>query len=284
MSDIDKRDNAELVFTGADGEPFTTSLVIATETGVEHRAVLQLIRNNLADFEEFGLVAFEMRARSEGQHGGGSVTYANLSESQATLLLTYMRNSDIVRAFKKRLVHSFYAMRQALTAPQQPAFLIPKTYAAALRAAAAESERADAAEQQTKMLEAAIERDAPLVAKAEAHTSSASTIHRQEFAREVIAWGRKQGKTIRQDQVMAFLGHIGLFIRGERTDTGHATADAIKRGLAFTDKGTAKNGHAWATGKLTAAGQDVAWKRITKHVADHGTLALARELRGGDPA
>lgn len=134
---------------------------------------------------------------------------------------------------------------------------------------------------ENKALTAAIERDAPLVAKAEAHTGSDSAIHRQEFAREVIAWGRKQNITIRQEHVMRFLGHIGLFIRGERTDTGHATADAIKRGLAFTEKGIAKNGHAWATGKLTASGQDYAWKRITKHVEANGTLELPRELRAG---
>lgn len=135
-----------------------------------------------------------------------------------------------------------------------------------------------------KCLEAAIERDAPLVAKAEAHTVSDSAIHRQEFAREVITWGRKQNIAVRQEQVMRFLGHIGLFIRGERTDTGHATAEAIKRGLAFTEKGIAKNGHAWSTGKLTAAGQDYAWKRITGYVETNRTLELPRELRGGDPA
>ncbi|OBK09050.1 phage antirepressor KilAC domain-containing protein [Mycolicibacterium conceptionense] len=137
---------------------------------------------------------------------------------------------------------------------------------------------------ENKMLAAAIERDAPLVAKAEAHTGSNSSVHRQEFAREVMAWGRKQNIEIRQEHVMRFLGHIGLFIRGERTDTGHATADAMKRGLAWTDKGTAKNGHAWATGKLTARGQDYAWKRITKYVGEHRTLELPRELRGGEPA
>ncbi|RIQ99286.1 phage antirepressor KilAC domain-containing protein [Mycobacteroides abscessus] len=138
---------------------------------------------------------------------------------------------------------------------------------------------------ENKTLVAAIERDAPLVAKAEAHTVSDSAIHRQEFAREVITWGLKQHNIIiRQEQVFRFLGHIGLFIRGERTDTGHATADAVKRGLAFTEKGTAKNGYAWATGKLTARGQDLAWKRIIKYVADNGSLQLPREIRGGDPA
>lgn len=138
---------------------------------------------------------------------------------------------------------------------------------------------------ENKTLVAAIERDAPLVAKAEAHTVSDSAIHRQEFAREVITWGMKQHNiVIKQEQVFRFLGHVGLFIRGERTDTGHATADALKRGLAFTEKGTAKNGYAWATGKLTARGQDLAWKRIIKYVSETGSLELPRELRGGDSA
>lgn len=146
-------------------------------------------------------------------------------------------------------------------------------------------EQLAAVQGEKKVLESVIERDAPLVAKAEAHTVSDSAIHRQEFAREVKTWGRKQDIEILQEHVMRFLGHIGLFIRGERSDTGHATSEAIRRGLAFTDKGTSKkNGHAYAVGKLTPAGQDYAWKRITKYVADHGGLELPRELRGGDSA
>lgn len=137
---------------------------------------------------------------------------------------------------------------------------------------------------ENKTLHAAIERSAPLVAKAEAHTGSDSDIHRQEFAREVQAWGVKQNVEIKQADVLRFLGHIGLFIRGERSDTGHATAEAQRRGLAFTHKDVARNGYAYATGKLTPAGQDYAWRRITKYVTDHHTLELPRELRGGDPA
>lgn len=137
---------------------------------------------------------------------------------------------------------------------------------------------------ENRTLAAVIDRDAPLVAKAEAHTGSDGDVHRQEFARDVQAWGRKQDIDIKQADVMRFLGHIGLFIRGDRSDTGHATADALKRGLAFTHKDTAKNGHAYAVGKLTPAGQDYAWKLITRYVAANGSLELPRELRGGEPA
>lgn len=175
--------------------------------------------------------------------------------------------------------------REAETsAPSIPDITTPQGLLAMTEMFADTARKLVAVEAEKSMLAAAIERDAPLVAKAEAHTGSDSNVHRQEFAREVIAWGRKQNVDIRQDQVMRFLGHIGLFIRGERTDTGHATSDAIKRGMAFTEKGTAKNGYAWATGKLTPKGQDYAWKRITKHVQDHGSLELPRELRGGASA
>lgn len=94
------------------GVPTTTSMRIANGTDNEHPSVLRLIRDNLADFEEFGLVGFEIAPRPAGQHGGGGVTIAILNEEHATLLLTYMRNSDVVRGFKKRLVHEFYALRR----------------------------------------------------------------------------------------------------------------------------------------------------------------------------
>lgn len=175
--------------------------------------------------------------------------------------------------------------REAETRPVLPDISTPDGLLAMTEMFADTARKLVAVESEKKMLESAIERDAPLVAKAEAHTGSNSAVHRQEFSREVMTWGMRQHNIdITREQVFRFLGHIGLFIRGERTDTGHATADALKRGLAFTDKGTAKNGHAWATGKLTARGQDFAWKRITKYIGENGTLELPRELRGGDPA
>ncbi|MBW2187562.1 MAG: Rha family transcriptional regulator [Deltaproteobacteria bacterium] len=103
----------ELVFL-RESEPKTTTLAISDGTDNEHKSVLQLVRNYIDDLSEFGLVAFEMRPRSAGQHGGGDVEYAILNEPQATLLLTYMRNSDIVRQFKKNLIKAFFAMRDQL--------------------------------------------------------------------------------------------------------------------------------------------------------------------------
>lgn len=151
MSDIESI-NHDLVFEGADGEPFTTSLVIATETGNQHKNVLALVRANLADLNDLGnMVAFETRARVEGQHGGGDTEFAVLNEPQSALLITYMRNNEVVRAFKKRLVAGFYAMRQALA--QRPTVALPDRRALAEMVIEAE-DRADAAESQVRELTA----------------------------------------------------------------------------------------------------------------------------------
>ena len=37
-----------------------------------------------------------------------------MNEEQATLLMTYLRNSEVVRRFKKELVQQFYEMREFL--------------------------------------------------------------------------------------------------------------------------------------------------------------------------
>ncbi|AEK09671.1 hypothetical protein PBI_MOZY_57 [Mycobacterium phage Mozy] len=210
-----------------------------------------------------------------------------ISENGATDLILESRKPE-ARRFRHWLTHTVWpAIRDTGsygTATSIPDITTPEGLLAMTEMFADTARKLVAVESEKKMLAAAIERDAPLVAKAEAHTGSDSDVHRQEFAREVQAWGTKQGIEIKQADVLRFLGHIGLFIRGERSDTGHATADAQRRGLAFTHKDVARNGYAYAVGKLTPSGQDYAWKRITKYVGDHGSLELPRELRGGDPA
>lgn len=109
-----------LVFEGQDGELFTTSLVIATETGNEHASVIRLVRDNAEDLNEIGRVRFEIRP-FETAGGTQRREVAELDEPASALLMTYLRNSTVVKDFKKRLVAGFYAMRKALTASQAPA-------------------------------------------------------------------------------------------------------------------------------------------------------------------
>ena len=96
-----------------DAVPFTTSEVIAEFAGVKHHAVQQLITKHETDFKEFGQVAFEMRAVTYSR-GTNYEKIFHLTEEQATLLMTYLKNTPQVRAFKKELVRQFYAMRREL--------------------------------------------------------------------------------------------------------------------------------------------------------------------------
>ena len=100
----------ELVTTH-DGQPMTTSLIIAEGVGNQHKNVLELIRNNIEDFEEFGGVAFETRVAGQSPN---PTKFAILNREHAMLLMTYMRNTQIVRAFKKNLIKAFVDMENQL--------------------------------------------------------------------------------------------------------------------------------------------------------------------------
>lgn len=250
-----------------DGALVVSSTTIAEGAEVEHRAVLQLVRNNLSDFEEFGGVAFEMRPL-ETAGGTQSRDVAVLNEQQATLLLTYMRNSEPVRRFKKALVKSFYAMAQELAAGVRPKTMEEMTLEVVGHLTAT-------VEDQKRQLEIA----KPLAARALTYSASAQDISRQEFAREICKTLRDQlDVDAKFVQVYEFLGRkLNLFIVGNRRDSGHATTHGEKNRWSVTDKGTTRDGHNYATGKLTPKGQDYAWKRIYDYAVQHGTITLPQK-------
>lgn len=166
---------------------------------------------------------------------------------------------------------SYFAIRtrEAETRPAQ--FEIPSTMSGALRLAADEYERAELESKRAEKAEKAIERQAPLVAKAQAHSSSNSSITRQVFAREVQSYGLLHGWDVRQRDVFALLVRKGMCVGGKRSDTGQITAEALKAGWGFNDKGTDKDtGHAYCTPKLAPRGQDVAWKWVRNALEMHG--------------
>ena len=99
----------QLVFA-RDGQLLTTSEAIATGVNVQHKNILELLRTYQADFETFGIFAFETRKLNEGR--GRPETFALLNEQQATLLVTYCKNTATVRKFKIALVKAFYEARQ----------------------------------------------------------------------------------------------------------------------------------------------------------------------------
>ncbi len=101
MSDIIKI-KKDKCFIDSDG--------LATLSNIEARAINQLIKNRAEDLERFGSLSFEMIYHGEG--GGRPKKLYLLSEQQATLLTTFMKNSDTVREFKYRLVDEFFKMRE----------------------------------------------------------------------------------------------------------------------------------------------------------------------------
>jgi len=92
----------------------TTSLAIADGTDVQHKNIVGMIRKHAENLQMFGRVAFETRP-FETSGGVQSQDVAFLNESQVTLLLTFMRNSEIVVKFKVALVTAFFDMRDRLT-------------------------------------------------------------------------------------------------------------------------------------------------------------------------
>ena len=104
----------DLVYLKRD-EAFTDSLVIAEGTGNQHESVVRILTKHRKDFEDFGKLEF-MDLKS-GKRGRPTKVYL-LSEEQATLLVTYLDNTDIVREFKKNLVHQFFVMRKFLAEKQ----------------------------------------------------------------------------------------------------------------------------------------------------------------------
>lgn len=116
-----------IVVKAASGEPVTTSTAIAEGTGNTHESTIKLVRKYLADLESFGPVGFEIQ-RGKPQPQGGfaqSSEFAILNEQQASVLITFLRNSDIVRAFKVALIKGFYEMRTALANVTDPLAGLP---------------------------------------------------------------------------------------------------------------------------------------------------------------
>lgn len=101
-----------LVFLGnVTEEPYTTDEIVAAYSENDIESVKRLAREHKQDFEEFGVFRFEIRKPNKGTQGGRPTKTYKFNEQQATLLMTYLGNTPKVRAFKKALVKSFFAMR-----------------------------------------------------------------------------------------------------------------------------------------------------------------------------
>ncbi|MFX4016517.1 Rha family transcriptional regulator [Streptococcus suis] len=97
----------ELVYMDGRKEPYTLSSIVAECAEVKHRHIKNLINKHREDFEQFGKVLFKNAPSSSGQNVRDYI----LNEQQATLLITYLKNTELVREFKKNLVKAFFELR-----------------------------------------------------------------------------------------------------------------------------------------------------------------------------
>lgn len=103
----------EIVFLSSEAvyaETFTTSDVIAEYAGVTHRSINRTISRILERLSKFGKVRFKITPLDSGQK---AKVYL-LNEEQATLLITFLKNTERVADFKENLVHQFFLYKKAL--------------------------------------------------------------------------------------------------------------------------------------------------------------------------
>ena len=101
----------ELVYMDGKKEPYTTSEIIAECAGIKHHAIQEHIRKQIGRLEQFGKVSFKMRPLQSGQQTKDYI----LNEQQATLLITFLKNTEQVANFKTNLVKAFFEMREELS-------------------------------------------------------------------------------------------------------------------------------------------------------------------------
>lgn len=94
---------------------FTNSKVISEGTNNQHESIVAVIRKYEKDILDFGQL--EYSDLKSGKRGQPERIYY-LNEEQATFVITLLRNSKTVVAFKKELVRQFYAMRRFLIEKQ----------------------------------------------------------------------------------------------------------------------------------------------------------------------
>lgn len=96
------------------GQATVSTLTVAEYTKVQHHTITRIIRDNTSDFMEFGKVGFEIQPIKNSKNKINEVRYYNLNEQQYSLLMTYLRNTPVVKEFKKNMVKAFFIMRDRI--------------------------------------------------------------------------------------------------------------------------------------------------------------------------
>ncbi|OTG44053.1 hypothetical protein B7935_10385 [Streptococcus agalactiae] len=100
-----------LVYLDGKKGPYTLSSIVSECANVKHRHLKILINKHKSRLERFGRVTFEISPSEAGQNVRDYI----LNEQQATLLITFLKNTEQVATFKENLVKAFFDMRDELT-------------------------------------------------------------------------------------------------------------------------------------------------------------------------
>ena len=111
-----KKDQLAVLVKAVDNVPVVSTLDMCGPLGVEHQAIMKLVRKYENQLQEIRTVGFEIR-----QSGGNPITFCYLDEEQATFLVTLMKNSEPVVKFKYRLSREFHRMKKEITRIQDVA-------------------------------------------------------------------------------------------------------------------------------------------------------------------
>ena len=241
--------------------PITTSLAIAEGVGNPHASVIKVIRQNASDLEEFGPLGFEIQKGKPLPQGGfaKSTEFAMLNEQQSALLLTYFRNNDTVKAFKKALIKAFFEMRDELNKRQAPAENLSRMDI--LQLAMQSEEDRIRLEQEKLKLEHQIEEEAPRVAFAKQVEVAPDAISVAQAAK-IIGTGQRR--------LFAFLRQIGWITRHNEPYQAKIEAGYLDVKLGsweHPDHGLKQSVTALVTGKGLAKLQKLWSERDQDHAA-----------------
>ncbi|WP_151530564.1 MULTISPECIES: BRO family protein [Corynebacterium] len=133
-----------------------------------------------------------------------------------------------------------------------------------------ERARAEKAELEAKRSAQVINIQAPMVAKAAAHSAVEHAVGKQDFARQVQQYGYTRGVDIKQRDVLTLLARKGLLIKPGRADSGHITAQSVRSDRGWNKRGTTETGYEYVKPLITKKGQDLAWKWVYEAFETHG--------------
>ncbi|MBM7616690.1 phage regulator Rha-like protein [Weissella uvarum] len=104
-------DNELVFYHNIKDEPYTTSDVIAEFSGVSLRSINKLTNEHKKELEQFGKMRFEIAPMPSGQ----SRKIWHYNQRQATLFITFMKNTRQVIKFKMALVDEFFEVKKELS-------------------------------------------------------------------------------------------------------------------------------------------------------------------------